>query len=174
MDIQQQLAIAVKMLEHGLSMNDIRFCSPEELVSIAKQRLYITPSDLETFAEEVAKRSQQLTARQQREKASRAGITVLFTDDESSRTSAMQMQGFESRPLAEKLSYLQAGYHIEFRLRDKELAERCSRVIGQKIEATQEPLPPLKEHDIIMFVPEWQLAKGTDFELMVERFIYRT
>jgi len=167
-DIEQKYNIVEKLWENGVFIFEIRFCPDVELASIAR-RLGIKPDDLATFAEEVAKRSRHRAAQKQQFRALTSEVTVLFTDDRSCVSEAMEMQGVAGDSLTEYLPYLKTGYSIEFRIRDQELAERCSRVISQKVEATNKPLPPLKKGDIVMLFQEHQ----PDDMPIVQRLPYR-
>ncbi len=172
MDLQKKFDIAVKLLERRICMDNIIFCSAEELASIAQRRLFISPTDLEAFAEEVAHRSHRQAQDKQRQRDQRSKHTILVTDDQSCMTNEMRELESITEDLSEQVSLLDSGFQVVFRIRDKGLAQYCSKILDRKMEATNEPLPSLKNGDHVMILPQWQLNKWFDPRVAVELFSY--
>lgn len=172
MDLHQKFDIAVKMLEGDVSMRDIRYASDEDLFEIAKERLHINPFDLKMFAEEVADRTVFRKARKDSARAKRATRTILVTDDESALTEKMRLLTILNEDLSEDAGMLDAGYQVVFRIRSEVLATRCGQIVGRKVGASNDPLPTLEEGDMVLDLPRWQIDRGSEEEMVYNRYVY--
>lgn len=152
MDLQKKFDIALKLLESGLSMNDICFCSDDTLASIANQRLAIEQTELETFADEVFHRRYLRARRKQEELHRISTLTVLVTDDVSCLTDVPDHYARIFTDLTDHISTLDSGVTTVFRIRDAALAQRCSLVLNRHVEVTTEPLPSLKIDDFAIYI----------------------
>lgn len=144
------------MLQAGISLNDICFCSNEKLAQIA-QSLSINSSDLKLFANEVVKSIVQKVEQAKRE--------ILITDDESSITrKMMDTQAIQSRPLSKLPDDLRSDFQIVFRIRSELLAKRCGQILNRKIEATKEGLPVLEKGHYLIILSDQLSAHWSDPE----------
>ena len=169
MDTASKLAIAIKLLENGISMLDIRSWPAHQLEMVA-QRLAVDPHGLAAFAEEVGGRTEYLAQFQSAERQRLTQTTVLITDDESIYTLAMNNQRMVPTFLSDQQQFLQSGVTVLWRIRNSELAQRCSQELQQPIEATTEALPKLKANDIVLDFPAKQRSERG---LMVNWQLYR-
>ncbi len=149
MDLQKKFDIALKLLESGLSRDDICFCSSDTLASIANTRLGIDEIELEIFAEAVFHRRYHRARRKQAESHRRSEITILVTDDDLCLTERMIGFARISQDLSDQISVLDSGVTTVFRIRDAALAQRCSLILNRDVQATTEPLPSLKIGDCV-------------------------
>lgn len=172
MDLQKKFEVAVKMLEQNVCMDDLRFSSDEELVEIAEWRLHINPLDLKAFAEEVAERTVRQKAREDSARADRAECTILITDDQSALTRKMNLLTTLNEELSNETGWLDTGFKVVFRIRSEVIAKRCGRIIGRKVEATKDPLPTLKEGDMVLDLPRWQIDRGSENVMVYNAYDY--
>lgn len=146
---KRKLDIAIRMLEQGIAMSEIRYCPSENLLVIS-QRIGVPLSEVEEFADQVASRREIQELAQAAERQRKSQVTLLFTDDSSAITPRMLTDAFRGELVSGLAHLIPAGYMVCFRVRNRLTAEVWSRALGQKIEPTKTPLPKLTSDDIVV------------------------
>lgn len=144
MDLQEKFDIAEALLEKEGILTHLRLSSTSERKRIASN-LKINEEKFMAFIDEVAAGNAEKQHRYRRNRHH----TVILTDEdvpESKKRKSLEMHTLSDL----KGQFFESGFKVKTCVRNKELANQCSKVLNLPIIPTEDPLPELKFGDTIL------------------------